>query len=66
SATGIKTFDSIAITSPDIKKGETYTLSVDGNDVTVEMTDVTYSNSKGGFGGTGGQGGMRNFNNNEL
>ena len=66
SATGIKTFNSIAITSPDIKKGETYTLSVDGNDVTVEMTDVTYSNSKGGFGGTGGQGGMRNFNKDEL
>ena len=66
SVTGIKTFDSIAITSPDIKKGETYTLSVDGNDVTVEMTDVTYSNSKGGFGGTGGQGGMRNFNKDEL
>ncbi|HAZ91489.1 MAG TPA: hypothetical protein DCX21_05900 [Eubacterium sp.] len=66
SATGIKTFNSIAITSPDIKKGETYTLSVDGNDVTVEMTDVTYSNSKGGFGRTGGQGGMRNFNKDEL
>lgn len=66
SATGIKTFNSIAITSPDIKKGETYTLSVDGNDVTVEMTDVTYSNSKGGFGGIGGQGGMRNFNNNGV
>lgn len=56
-----KTFSSVVLSCPDIKTGETYTLTTNGTDTTVEMTDIIYgsSNGMGNFGGgTGGRGGM--------
>ena len=64
-----KDYQSIVISTPAIKSGKTYTLSVGGKTYTVEMTSLIYGsgngmggfgggrNGQGGFGGRNGQGG---------
>lgn len=56
-----KTFNSVVLSCPDIKTGETYTLTANDTDTTVEMTDIIYGSSNGmgnPGGGMGGRGGM--------
>lgn len=51
-----KAYNCIVITSPDIQKGETYTIRVGSISEEVEMTSEIYGSS-GGMGGFGGMGG---------
>lgn len=63
----VKTFNSVVISTPEIKSNGTYTLTVGSNEYKIEMTSVSYSNG-GGMGGgmpggdmggmQGGRGGM--------
>lgn len=46
-------YSSVVFSSPDIKQGESYTVSANGSDYTVEMTSLLYG-SGNGFGGMGG------------
>ena len=50
-------YNGILISTPDMAAGETYTLTIDGVDTTIEMTAAQYSN-RGGSGEMGGPGGM--------
>lgn len=50
-----KPFASLVVSTPDIKKGETYTVSAGGSSVSIEMTELIYGS--GGMGGPGGMGG---------
>lgn len=45
-----KTYATVALTCPGLVKGETYTLSVGGNEQQLEMTDWIVGET-GGFGG---------------
>lgn len=58
-----KSFDNVVISTPDIKVGETYTVTAGSSETTVEMTETIYgqSNGFGGFGG--GRGGMQSPDN---
>ena len=57
SYTAEKNFSNVTVSSPDIKKGATYTIKINGNAVTsVTMDDLQYFNAQG-MGGQGGQGG---------
>lgn len=58
-----KSYNSVVISTPDIAKGETYTLSCGSTDTTVEMTDTIYGEGSGmgGHGGKGGHGDRDNF-----
>lgn len=58
SFTSEKKFDSVVISTPSIKKGETYILEVGEESVKVEMTDLIYGegNGMGGMGQPGGHG----------
>lgn len=52
-----KEYNSVVISSPDIKKGETYTVTVAGESQTVEMSDIIYSSAGSATGNhVGGQG----------
>lgn len=51
-------FSSIIISSPEMKHGESYTLSVDGSKTTVELTETITSYGGMNMGGPGGHGGM--------
>ncbi len=54
-------FNCIILSHSDIRKGETYTLTVGTESYDIEMTDIIYSQG-GGFGGHGGGGyGVPNF-----
>lgn len=53
-----KTYNSVVISTPDIKTGETYTLSCGNTDTSVEMTSTIYGESNG-MGGGHGMGGGR-------
>lgn len=56
-----KTFSSVILSCPDIKTGETYILTANGTDTTVEMSDIIYGSSNGmgnHGGGIGGRGGV--------
>ena len=50
-------YNGVLISTPDMAAGETYTLTIDGVDTTIEMTTAQYSN-RGGSGEMGGPGGM--------
>lgn len=52
-----KDYQSVVLSSKDIQKGETYTVSAGNQSTTVEMTDTIYGtgNPMGGPGGMGGQ-----------
>lgn len=57
-----KKFDSVLISTSDMKQGETYTLTAGEQTSTFAMEDVTYSEGSGGMQGTGGDpgnGGMQ-------
>lgn len=53
-----KSYSSIVLSHPEIKKGEKYTITVGSNEYDIEMTDNIYGSSQGGMGGMGGQGGF--------
>lgn len=68
-----KKFDSVLISTSDMKQGETYTLTAGDQTSTFAMEDVTYSEGSGGMQGTGGDpgnGGMqrpdRNSDNGDM
>ncbi len=57
-----KKFDSVLISTSDMKQGEIYTLAAGDQTSTFAMEDVTYSEGSGGMQGTGGDpgnGGMQ-------
>lgn len=47
------TYNSVVISSPDIKQGETYTLKTGNDETKIEMNDKIYSNASSDFGGKG-------------
>lgn len=49
-----KEYNSVVISTPDIKKGETYTVSAAGESKTIEMTDIIYSSAGSSGGNVGG------------
>ncbi|MBQ8884337.1 MAG: carbohydrate-binding domain-containing protein [Oscillospiraceae bacterium] len=49
-------YSAVVFSSPEIKQGESYTVSANGGETTVEMTSTIYGAGKG-FGGMGGHGG---------
>ena len=49
-----KEYNSVVISSPDIKNGETYTVTVAGESQTVEMSDIIYSSAGSATGNPGG------------
>ena len=50
-----KAYSSIVVSTPEIKKGETYTITAGTFSQTVQMADIVY----GQGGGPGGMGGFR-------
>ncbi len=54
-----KSFSTVLISTPDIKVGETYTVTADESSETVEMTSIIYGSAGFGGGPGGGHGGMR-------
>lgn len=61
SFTPTREYNSVVVSTPSVKKGSTYTLSMAGTETTIEMTDIIYGESSqmgGGFGDRDrGQGG---------
>lgn len=53
SAENSGTYNSVVISSPDIKQGESYTLKTGTDATEIEMTDKVYSNASSDFGGKG-------------
>lgn len=49
-----KEYNSVVISTPDIKKGETYTVTAAGESQTVEMSDIIYSSAGSATGSPGG------------
>ncbi len=54
-----KTFSTVLVSTPDIKVGETYTVTAEDSSETVEMTSLIYGSTGFGGGMGGGPGGMR-------
>lgn len=54
-----KEFQSVVFSSPDIKDGETYTITAGSVSETVTTSGISTSNGKSGFGGRGGMRGAR-------
>ena len=54
-----KSYQSVVISTPDLKTGETYTLSAGSESAEIDLTDVLYGTTAGmgGMPGMGGQGG---------
>jgi len=61
--TPLTSYSSVVISAPGVEKGGTYTLTVDGTETVITMTDTIYGNGSGmmggGFGGFGDMGGGR-------
>ncbi len=57
-----KAYNSVVVSCPQLKTGETYTVETDADTVTVEMSNLIVGS--GGMGGMGGPGGMRDPNGN--
>lgn len=53
-----KSYNSIIISTPDIKTGETYTLTAGTESISIEMTSTIYGSGMDGRGGMGDHGGM--------
>ncbi|HPD88868.1 MAG TPA: carbohydrate-binding domain-containing protein [Oscillospiraceae bacterium] len=51
-----KQFQSVVVSAPGVVSGGTYTLTVGGESVTIEMTGTTYSNASSGMNGGAGVG----------
>lgn len=58
SYTAESSFNSVAVSCPQVKQGETYTLTAGGNEIKITMESLIYGNGMGGFGGPGGMGGF--------
>ncbi|WP_170844292.1 carbohydrate-binding domain-containing protein [Ruminococcus albus] len=58
SFTNPKTWQGVIFSSPDLKQGESYTVSAGGESEEITLESVITSNSKGGFGGMGKPGNM--------
>ncbi|MCR5540027.1 MAG: carbohydrate-binding domain-containing protein [Ruminococcus sp.] len=56
--TNPKTWQGVIFSSPDLKQGETYTVSAGGESEEITLESVITSNSKGGFSGMGRPGNM--------
>lgn len=64
SFTPTREYSSVVVSTPDVKKGSTYTLTTGDSSTTIEMSDIIYGESmQGGQGGHGGNmGGNPNGN----
>ena len=54
-------FNSVVVSCPQLKQGETYTVTAGGSEVKVTLDNLIYGNGMGGFGDpgmSGGRGGM--------
>lgn len=60
SYTAESSFHSVVVSCPQIKQGETYTLTAGGNETEITMESLIHGNGMGGFGGPGGMGGFGN------
>lgn len=56
--TSSKSYNSIIISTPDIKTGETYILTAGTESISIEMTSTIYGSGMGGRGDMGNRGGM--------
>jgi hypothetical protein len=54
-----KQYQSVVISTPDLAKGETYTLASGNQIAEIELTSVVTSNGQQGMGVPGGKGGQR-------
>lgn len=59
SYTPAKAYQSVVISTPQLKQNESYTLTAESETAQITLSSVTYSNGGGGFGGHGGHGGGR-------
>ncbi len=58
SFTPTREYNSVVVSTPDVKKGSTYTLITGDSSTTIEMSDIIYGEStRGGVLNGGGQGG---------
>ncbi len=57
SVEAVRSFDSVAVSTPDIAEGSTYTITAGSTSAQIEMTSIVYSDSQGGM--PGGMGGGR-------
>lgn len=58
SFTPTREYNSVVVSTPDVKKGSTYTLTTGDSSTTIEMSDIIYGEStQGGAPNGGGQGG---------
>lgn len=58
SFTPTREYNSVVVSTPDVKKGSTYTLTTGDSSTTIEMSDIIYGEStRGGAPNGGGQGG---------
>lgn len=58
SFTPTREYNSVVVSTPDVKKGSTYTLTTGDSSTTIEMSDIIYGEStRGGVPNGGGQGG---------
>lgn len=57
SYTAESSFNSVVVSCPQLKQGETYTLTAGGVDTEITMESLIYGNGMGGFGGPGEMGG---------
>lgn len=62
--TAESSFSSVVVSCPQLKQGETYTVTAGGSEVEITLDDLIYGSGMGGFGGHGmggfdGQGGGR-------
>lgn len=59
SFTPTREYNSVVVSTPDVKKGSTYTLTTGDSSTTIEMSDIIYGEStQGGAPNGGGQGGL--------
>lgn len=58
SFTPTREYNSVVVSTPDVKKGSTYTLTTGDSSTTVEVSDIIYGEStRSGAHNGGGQGG---------
>ena len=56
SYTAESSFNSVVVSCPQLKQGETYTLKAGENETEITLENLIYGNGMGGFGGHGGMG----------
>lgn len=61
-----KSYNSILISTPDIKTGETYTLTAGAETASIEMTSTIYGSGMGSMGDRGGMGSHGGINPDEM